>query len=103
MIHSLAVLIRPWTTDIALALIATLLVIYGDAINGVVRRLVRKQPVWIRVAVFVSLCTFGYGTLTVWLVPQVAGFLGSQPDMIYVALVLAGFLLLGVLAERFHR
>ncbi|MBQ0781414.1 MAG: DUF3392 family protein, partial [Thalassolituus oleivorans] len=41
---SLANLIRPHTADIALAMVATLLVIFGDHINDAVRRLVKGQP-----------------------------------------------------------
>ncbi|MCY0965719.1 DUF3392 family protein [Parathalassolituus penaei] len=101
--QTLAGFLRPFNSDIALAWVATLLVIYGDSINGFVRNLVRRQMVVVRILVFIALCTFGYGALTVWVVPFVARFLSHQPANLYVILVVGGFVLLGIMAERFNR
>jgi hypothetical protein len=103
MLADIAACIRPYNNDIALAIVATLLVIYGDAINGFVRRLVRKRAVVIRVGVFIGLCTFGYGALTVWVVPQIARLLARLSTDMYLLVIAAAFMLLGVMAERFNR
>ena len=94
---------RPHNKEIALAMIATLLVIFGDVINGALRRLVRKQPILLRVSAFIALCAFGYGTLSVWLTPILSDFLQRQSSQAYVATVVLSFLIVGILAERFQK
>jgi lysylphosphatidylglycerol synthetase-like protein (DUF2156 family) len=94
---------RPHNKEIALAMVATLLVIFGDVINGTLRRLVSKQPLWLRILAFIALCAFGYGTLSVWLTPILSDFLHSQSSIAYVATVVFSFLIVGILAERFQK
>lgn len=91
---------RPHNKEIALAMIATLLVIFGDFINKTVKKLISKQPFWLRISAFISLCAFGYGSLSVWLTPILARFLLNQNSVIYVLTVIGSFLLVGILAER---
>ncbi|MFK4753030.1 MULTISPECIES: DUF3392 family protein [Oceanospirillaceae] len=100
---SLSGWLRPYNDEIALAIIATLLVVFGDSINRTVRKLVRQYWVGFRVLIFVALCTFGYGTLTVWLVPLLARVLIGLSAPVYVASVVGSFLVLGILAERYHK
>lgn len=99
----LAEVMRPHNKEIALAMVATLLVIFGDVINGTLRRLVKSQPIWFRVSAFIALCAFGYGALSVWLTPILSRFLLSQSAVAYVAIVVMSFLVVGVLAERFQK
>lgn len=100
---SLSGWLRPYNDEIALAIIATLLAVFGDSINRTVRKLVRQYWVGFRVLIFVALCTFGYGTLTVWLVPLLARVLIGLSAPVYVASVVGSFLVLGILAERYHK
>ncbi len=100
---SLSGWLRPHNDEIALAIIATLLVVFGDSINRTVRKLVRQYWVGFRVLIFVALCTFGYGTLTVWLVPLLARVLIGLSAPVYMASVVGSFLVLGILAERYHK
>lgn len=102
LIQSLASYVRPHTDDIALALVATLLVIFGDTINDLVRKIVRQQPMWIRVGVFIALCTFGYGALSVWLTPLLDSYLRTLSSGIFLGVVAGSFVAVGVLAERYH-
>jgi len=94
--------LRPHTDDIALALVATLLVIFGDTINDLLRKMVRGQPAWLRVGAFIALCTFGYGALSVWLTPLLESYLRTLSAAMYLLLVFGSFILVGVLAERYH-
>ncbi len=103
LITTIAGYVRPHTDDIALALVATLLVIFGDTINDLVRNMVRKRPVWLRVGIFIALCTFGYGALSVWLTPLLESYLRSLSSGVFLGLVGGAFILVGVLAERYHR
>ena len=99
----LADLMRPHNKEIALAMVATLLVIFGDVINRTLRRLVSKQPIWFRVSAFIALCAFGYGALSVWLTPLLSRFLMAQSSVVYVTTVITSFLIVGILAERFQK
>lgn len=99
----LAEWMRPYNREIATAMIATLLVIFGGFINNTLRRIVRKQVIWVRVAAFIGLCTFGYGALTIWLTPIVAVYLIKQSAIVYVASIVLSFIFIGVLAENFQK
>jgi hypothetical protein len=99
----LAECMRPYNREIATAMIATLLVIFGGFINNALRRVVRKQVIWVRVAAFIGLCTFGYGALTIWLTPIVAVYLMNQSAGMYVASIVLSFVFIGVLAENFQK
>ena len=95
--------LRPHLDDIALAMVATLLVIFGDSINDLVRHVMRRRPVWLRVAVFIALCAFGYGALSVWLTPLLEVFLRQLPGWQMLLTVVGSFVLIGVLAERYKK
>lgn len=102
LVSSVAGYIRPHTDDIALALVATLLVIFGDTINDLLRKMVRGQPVWLRVGAFIALCTFGYGAMSVWLTPMLDSYLRTLSSGMFLLLVAGAFILVGILAERYH-
>ena len=94
---------RPHLFKIALAMIATLLVIYGNSINRSVKRLVRHYNFIIRVLAFVLLCAFGYGTVVVFTAPILAKYL-SYLEGIYLSPIIIGtFLVIGGIAERKNR
>jgi hypothetical protein len=95
--------IKPYNGQLAVAFVATLLVIYGDAINRTVRVFVKPYPFVLRITAFVLLCTLGYGTATVWGSSQVKQLLVQIPDMYLPLVVLAAFVVLGILAERYHK
>ncbi|RUO65212.1 Protein of unknown function [Pseudidiomarina planktonica] len=96
----LGLMIRPHLSDVAMMIMATLLVIYGNAINQGIRRQLGGMHFIFRTLLFVLICAFGYGLATVWLTPFIAGLLAQVPS-IYLALVCVGIMLtLGVLAER---
>jgi hypothetical protein len=57
----------------------------------------------LRITAFVLLCTLGYGTATVWGSSQIKLLILQIPDM-YLPLVIVGaFVVLGFLAERYHK
>jgi len=95
--------LKPHSAQLAVAMVATLLVIYGNAINRTLRALVKPYPFVIRVAAFILLCTLGYGVLTVWGANQLRDLMSSLPNVYFAPVVVASFVVLGVLAERFHK
>ncbi len=98
--NQLAHWITPYINDISLALVATILVIYGDKLNQVLKRFVSNWTFLARVSAFILMCTFGYGLLTVWIQPFVQTALLNIALMYRPAFIVSCFVLLGVLAER---
>ncbi|MCH8531351.1 MAG: DUF3392 domain-containing protein [Saccharospirillum sp.] len=94
---------RPHLTFIASALVATLLVIYGNNLNRAVWAMMRNAHFIVRTLVFVALCAIGYGALTVYLIPFVRRLLAMAGPVWMGVLILAVFLLMGWLAERHSR
>ncbi|MEJ2042457.1 MAG: DUF3392 domain-containing protein [Reinekea sp.] len=94
---------RPHLTFIASALIATILVIYGERINKAVWALVKGAHFIIRTLVFVILCAFGYGAIAVFLVPWVKKVLLLPGSLWLGPVVVVAFFLVGWLAEKRSR
>ena len=97
---SLSGMMHPYNRDIALAIVATLLVIYGNEINRFFKRIIGKKPLLVRMVAFIALCTFGYGFLTVQLTSYVHRFLSDFNPVYLPLLVLGALFLLSFLAER---
>ena len=93
-------LFRPYQYQTALAIIATILVIFGDDINGAVKHLFRKQHFVIRTMAFVVICAFGYGLATVWLTGILASQLAKIPTPYVVPVVVTIFFILGTYAQK---
>lgn len=92
--------VHGYMDQITLALVATLLVIYGDQINGFVKRLLRPYPRLLRIIGFIILCAFGYGLLTVLLTPVLANWFALVSRKWLAPLVVAAFFLVGWMAEK---
>ncbi len=86
--------------SLSMAFVATILVVYGDSINRSIRKNIRHNPFVIRLLIFVAVCAFGYGTLTVfsaWLVEQI---LDHVPKTYLCPVLIVLFFAAGMLAER---
>lgn len=87
-------------TTISTAIVTTLLVIFGDEINGFVKKQIRAYNFVIRTGAFVALCVFGYGFLAT------VGASAVRTVLLYFGVaylpltVIAAFVTMGVLAER---
>ncbi len=91
---------RQHLSQISIALIATLLAIYGQDINRWVRQRTRQYHFIVRTLFFVFLCAFGYGWFTVYAGPHMTSLFQRLPPRVLPAVIIAIFVLLGVLAER---
>ncbi|PYE34515.1 uncharacterized protein DUF3392 [Idiomarina fontislapidosi] len=100
LMNQLGMMLRQHTYEIAMMVMATLLVIYGDEVNGLVKRLVGKYPFIVRALVFVALCAFGYGYLLIGFTPILASWIYAIPLHLLGPAVLITLLVLGILAER---
>lgn len=85
--------------DIATAIIATLLVIFGSDINRFIKRMVKKNHFLIRLAVFVLVCAAGYGIATLYLTGLLLQMLTAIPRPFLIPGVAATFVVLGLIAE----
>ncbi len=93
-------LFRPYVRDIALAMVATALVVFGDDLNRFIRRqIINLHFIW-RTLIFILLCAFGYGALTIFLTPLVAGQLAKLGNLWLPWAALGIFVLLAMLAQR---
>ena len=57
--------VRPYSFQVATAIVATLLFIYGESIHRFVRDKLglKNKPFVIRLCMLIALCAFGYGAL----------------------------------------
>ncbi|MFH1571717.1 MAG: DUF3392 domain-containing protein [Gemmatimonadota bacterium] len=85
---------------ISAAVTTTLLVVFGDDINRFVKNRIRGHNFLVRTAVFVALCAFGYGLLSVLLTPSVGALLTYFGSQYLAPVTLAAFVAMGLLAER---
>ena len=92
--------VQPYNGEIALSIVATVLVIYGDILNKQLRRWVSAYHFILRTLIFVFVCAFGYGLLTVFAAPFVKQVLMMIPYLYRGISILGIFLLLGYLAEH---
>jgi len=98
--QSLSEWIRPHLYPIAMAMVATLLVVFGGDINKWVRKTVRNYNFFVRLLIFILICGAGYGIATVFLTKVLARMLGSVGNH-YLAIVVALiFIALGLIAEE---
>ncbi|WP_284216741.1 DUF3392 domain-containing protein [Agaribacter marinus] len=92
--------IHPYSSEISLTILATVLVVYGDVLNKKIKRMIRPYHFIIRTGVFIFICAFGYGLLIVYSAPLVKQLLHTIPSLYRGITIIFVFLLLGYLAER---
>lgn len=92
--------LSPHFTVMSLMLMATLLVVYGDIINKHVKRVLAPYHFIIRTSLFVVLCAFGYGLLTIYGAPFLLHIIHYLPWHWQGVGFVAAFIALGVMAER---
>lgn len=103
-LHDLLAVGARWVSahlgTIATTFTTALLVIFGDDINRWVKHRVQAYPFLVRTAVFVVLCSFGYGLLTVLITPSVARLINYFGAARAPLVVVGCFVAVGLLAER---
>jgi len=92
--------LRPHISYISMAIVATLLVIYGEGINRFIRGHIKKIHFLFRITIFVALCSAGYAAASIWLSKIIARYLYALDNTLLAPGVLLIFIGIGVLAER---
>lgn len=100
LLNELGMLVRPHLYQFAMMVVATLLVIYGNEVNQMIRRQISGLHFILRAIIFVLVCAFGYGYLLVWFTPILASWLHHIPLHLIAPVSLGVLLTLGILAER---
>ncbi|KDM91726.1 DUF3392 domain-containing protein [Photobacterium galatheae] len=91
---------RPWISDISMAMMACLLVVFGSDINMILRRYLSGTNFLIRTCAFIFVNAFGYGLLIVAVSPWLATKLTGLSNLWLLTVVLGTFVLLGTWAQR---
>ncbi len=99
-VYTVAQFMRPYLSEIAIALVACSLVMAGGEINRHLRAVLRGHNFIVRTLVFVLLNAFGYGLVIVHLSPQLAKMLASLSSSWLVGVVLSTFVLIGLWAQH---
>lgn len=92
-------LIRPYMSEIVFAMIASLLIIYGDLITIATKKLAAKYNFLVRVSAFVLVAAFGFTLIGNFLTPFLADLLISTGKWLSLAVV-GVFYIIGILAEK---
>lgn len=85
---------------IATSWVAVILVLYGDAINGLVKRLMQPYHYVLKVLAFVLLCSVGYGLLATYGYKIVQQLLPAVERKWFAVFVIITYFVLGSVAER---
>ena len=91
---------QPYNSEIALTMLATILVVYGDMFNKHIKRMISPYHFVIRTLIFVLICAFGYGLLVVFATPYVKQLILWIPYLYRGTVIILVFLVLGYLAEN---
>lgn len=100
LLQPLADLFLPYRTQCAMAIIATLLVLYGGDINDAIKRMIAPMHFALRTVIFILVCAFGYGMFTVWMTPILAAQIAKIPNIYEAPAVLGFFVVLGAIAQK---
>ncbi|HCR1356472.1 TPA: DUF3392 domain-containing protein [Pseudomonas aeruginosa] len=91
---------RSHLSDISLAIMATLLVLFGPAINAWVQQRIGSLNFVFRTLLFVLICAVGYGLAMVFVTPWLAKGLGYFNNYTLAPVLLLVFFVIGMIANR---
>ncbi|MCO3053941.1 DUF3392 domain-containing protein [Pseudomonas aeruginosa] len=91
---------RSHLSDISLAIMATLLVLFGPAINAWVQQRIGSLNFVFRTLLFVLICAVGYGLAMVFVTPWLTKGLGYFNNYTLAPVLLLVFFVIGMIADR---
>ena len=92
--------LRPYQSQCAMAIIATMLVLFGQDITNAIRQLIKSQHIIIRTVIFILVCAFGYGMATIWLTGALSNLFGQIKNLYFLPTVIVAFIALGLYAQK---
>lgn len=90
----------PYLSEISIALIACLLVMFGNEVNALLRRLMYQQHFLVRTLVFILINAFGYGLLIVKASPYLTRTLAQLERGMMFCIIVITFVVIGLWAQR---
>ncbi|BCV39348.1 DUF3392 domain-containing protein [Shewanella algae] len=90
----------PWLNEIATAMVACVILVFGADFNRFLRRKLGARNFVLRTLIFILVNAFGYGMLIVALSPWLARQLADLPALWTLLLVSATFIFVGSWAQR---
>jgi hypothetical protein len=100
LVAKLSEFMREYLREISGALVATFLALYGGYINDWVKTLLKNYHFIARFSVFVLLCAFGYGAISVYAAATVRVLLRQLTNLWLAPIIILCFLAIGLLAEK---
>ena len=97
---TMSVWCRKHLADIVLALMATLLVLAGPAINAWIRKNIAAMNFFFRTLIFILVCALGYGMAIIFLTPWLAKALAQFNNYTLAPALLLIFIIIGFFADR---
>ena len=91
---------RPYLTDIGMAMIATLLVIFGQNMTQLLRLQIGKYHFLVKLTLFVIFSAVGFTLLTKFVAPLWVSQLAALSDYWLAPVVIAIFYVIGWLAQK---
>ena len=91
---------RGYLSEIALALVATLFVLFGPALNASIQRALGNLNFVVRTLLFVTFCALVYGLGIIFVSPYLAQGLGMINNYALVPVLLLIVFFIGVVAEK---
>lgn len=91
--------VRPYLTEIGFAMIATLLIIYGNNLTEILKKQIGGLQFFVRLTAFILFCAFGFALIANYLTPMLIELLASSGMWLGVV-TLAVFYFIGILAQR---
>lgn len=86
--------------DISLAIMATLLVLLGPAINAWLQRTTASFNFVLRTLIFIVFCAVAYGLAIVFLTPYMAKGLSYFNNFTLAPVLILIFVVIGIIADR---
>ncbi|MDE1463298.1 DUF3392 family protein [Spartinivicinus poritis] len=91
---------KKYSYETALAIMATLIVLFGNKVNLAIKRHINRFNFIIRTAVFILVCAVGYGAALIFLTPWLADILVSLHNLVLSPILLFLFIGIGMIADR---
>ncbi|MBF0675061.1 DUF3392 domain-containing protein [Pseudomonas sp.] len=91
---------RGHLSEIALTLMATLLVLFGPSLNSWLRRQIGSLNFFLRTLLFMVFCALVYGLGIVFVTPWLVKGLAQLNNYSLAPVLLLAFVMLGIIADR---
>lgn len=100
LLRGLSSVVRPYLSEIGLAMAATLLVVYGQEITDFLKQKMTSLGFVLKITIFVLFCALGFGLIMSYLTPFIVRSLAQIPEEWLGIIVIALFYGIGYLAKR---